>query len=37
MTAMRYYSNNRDQYKTLGDYYPELTRCLEKNLKGEKK
>lgn len=27
---LRYYANNRDKYKTLGDYYPEIAKCLEK-------
>ena len=30
VTALRYYSKHRNRYKTLGDYYPEIAKCLEK-------
>lgn len=35
VTSLRYYSNHREQYKTLGDYYPEVARCLAKYLEDE--
>jgi hypothetical protein len=37
VSAMRHYSKYRNQYKTLGDYYPEIIKCLENYLKGETK
>lgn len=27
--ALRYYTNHRDVYKTLNDFYPEIAKCLE--------
>lgn len=30
VTALRYYSKHRNRYKTLGDYYPEIAKCLKK-------
>ena len=33
--ALRQYANNRDKYKTLNDFYPEIARCLEKYLADE--
>lgn len=35
VTALQYYANHRNRFKTLGDYYPEITKCLGKYLKGE--
>ena len=35
VTALQYYTNHRNRFKTLGDYYPEITKCLGKYLKGE--
>ena len=35
VTSLRYYSSHREQYKTLGDYYPEIARCLAKYLEDE--
>ena len=28
--CLRNYANNRDKYKTLNDYYPEIAKCLQK-------
>ena len=33
--TMRYYAKHRKRYKTLGDYYPEIVKCLNKYLKEE--
>ena len=27
--ALQYYASNREQYKTLNDYYPEIAKCLD--------
>jgi hypothetical protein len=35
VTALHYYSKHRNRYKSLGDYYPEIAKCLEKYLKAE--
>lgn len=35
VTSLRYYAANRDQYPTLNDYYPEITRCLKKYWENE--
>ena len=35
VTALRHYAKHRNHYKTLGDYYPEIAKCLEKYLKVE--
>ena len=35
VTTMRYYTQNRNRYKTLADYYPEITKCLNEYLKTE--
>ena len=35
VTALRYYTWHRSNYKTLGDYNPEIAKCLEKYLKVE--
>ena len=35
VTALRHYSKHRNRYKTLGDYYPEIAKCLEEYLKVE--
>ena len=35
VTALRHYAKHRNRYKTLGDYYPEIAKCLEKCLKVE--
>ena len=35
VTALRHYAKHRNRYKTLGDYYPEIAKCLEKYLKVE--
>ena len=37
VTTLRYYTKHRNRYKTLGDYYPEIAKCLEKYLKEEMK
>ena len=37
VTALRHYSKHRNGYKSLGDYYPEIVKCLEKYLKVETK
>ncbi len=37
VTAMRHYSKHRNLYKTLGDYYPKIAKCLEKYLTAETK
>ena len=37
VTALRYYSKHRNRYKTLGDYYPEIAKCLEKYYDSETK
>ena len=33
--VLKYYTKHRKRYKTLGDYYPEITKCLDKYVKGE--
>ena len=33
---LRYYSQHRDIYKTLGDFYPELAKCLNSYVEKEK-
>lgn len=35
VTALRNYSSNREQYKTLNDFYPEIARCLAKYVDDE--
>ena len=35
VTALRQYVSHREQYKTLGDYYPEIARCLSKYVDDE--
>ena len=35
VTCLRYYANNRDKYKTLNDYYPEIAKCLQKYIDDE--
>lgn len=35
VTALRRYSSQRDQYKTLNDFYPEIARCLGKYVNDE--
>ena len=35
VTALRYYTAHRDQYKTLNDYYPEIVRCLNNHFENE--
>ena len=35
VTALRHYTKHRNRYKTLGAYYPEIAKCLEKYLKAE--
>ena len=35
VTTMRYYTKHRNRYKTLADYYPEITKCLNEYLKTE--
>ncbi len=37
VSAMRYYAKHRKRYKTLGDYYPEIIKCLDKYIKDETK
>ena len=34
MQVTRYYVNNRDKYKTLSDFYPELAKCLNDYVMG---
>ena len=29
VNSLRTYANNRDKYKTLNDYYPEIVKCIE--------
>ena len=36
VAALRTYASQREQYKTLNDFYPEIARCLGKYLDGEK-
>lgn len=36
VAALRTYAYNRNQYKTLNDFYPEIARCLGKYLNDEK-
>ena len=35
VTSLRHYAGHREQYKTFGDYYPEIARCLTKYLEDE--
>ena len=35
VTALQYYTKHRNHFKTLNDYYPEITKCLGKYLKEE--
>ena len=35
VSTMRNYAKHRKRYKTLGDYYPEIAKCLSKYLKEE--
>lgn len=35
VSTISYYAKHRKRYRTFGDYYPEIARCLEKYLKGE--
>ena len=35
VTCLRNYANNRDKYKTLNDYYPEIAKCLQKYIDDE--
>ena len=35
VTALRFYSAHREQYKTLNDFYPEIARCLGKYIDDE--
>lgn len=35
VTSLRHYATHREQYKTLGDYYPEIARCLNKYIEDE--
>lgn len=35
VTCLRFYASHRDAYKTLGDYYPEIARCLNQYLEHE--
>ena len=35
VNCLRYYANHRDQYKTLGDYYPEIAKCLGQYITAE--
>lgn len=35
VAALRNYSSNREQYKTLNDFYPEIARCLNKYVDDE--
>lgn len=34
--CLRNYANNRDKYKTLNDYYPEIAKCLQKYIEYQK-
>lgn len=36
VVCLRNYTNHRDQYKTLSDYYPEIAKCLDKYINEEK-
>lgn len=35
VNCLRNYANNRNQYKTLGDYYPEIAKCLGQYITAE--
>lgn len=35
VTSLHHYASHREQYKTLGDYYPEIARCLNKYVDDE--
>lgn len=35
VVALRKYSSNREQYKTLNDFYPEIASCLSKYIDDE--
>lgn len=35
VTCLRNYANNRDKYKTLNDYYPEIAKCFQKYIDDE--
>lgn len=35
VNSLRHYANHRDQYKTLGDYYPEIAKCLGQYITAE--
>ena len=35
VVALRKYSSNREQYKTLNDFYPEIANCLSKYIDDE--
>ena len=37
VSALQYYNKHRKRYKTLGDYYPEIVKCLNEYLKTEDK
>lgn len=36
VVCLRNYTNHRDQYKTLSDYYPEIAKCLGEYINEEK-
>ena len=36
LTVLRYYTKNRDTYKTLKDYYPEVAKCLNEYVTKER-
>ena len=35
VNSLRHYANNRDKYKTLNDYYPEIVKCLSQYITTE--
>ena len=37
VSVLQYYNKHRKRYKTLGDYYPEIVKCLNEYLKTEDK
>ena len=37
VSTMRYYTKHRNRYKTLGDYYPQIMKCLKKYNESETK
>ena len=37
VSALQYYNKHRKRYKTLADYYPKITKCLNEYLKTEDK